>query len=127
MLSERNLLNNTIIIVTSDNGMAFPSAKNNLYEYGLHMPLAICWPEGIKKGGRIVDDLVSLTDLAPTLLECAGVQVPVMMTGKSLLKIFNSASSGQVDKSRKFVFAGKERHTVCRENDLPYPHNFYII
>jgi len=121
MFKERNLLNNTIIIVTSDNGMAFPSAKNNLYEYGIHMPMAISWPGGMKKGGRISEDLVSLTDIAPTLLECAGIKVPDEMTGKSLLKIFNSASSGQVDKSRKYVFAGKERHTVCRENDLPYP------
>ncbi|MCX6327558.1 MAG: sulfatase [Bacteroidia bacterium] len=121
LLSERNLLNNTIIIFTSDNGMAFPAAKNNLYEYGIHMPLAIRWPQGIQKGGRIVDDLVSLTDLAPTLLKCAGVKVPEEMTGKSLLKIFNSTSSGHIDKSRKYVFAGKERHTVCRENDLPYP------
>ncbi len=121
MLEERNLLDNTIIIVTSDNGMAFPAAKNNLYEYGIHMPLAIRWPEGIKTGGRIVDDLVSLTDIAPTLLECAGIQELDEMTGKSLLKIFNSSSSGIIDKSRKYVFAGKERHTVCRENDLPYP------
>ena len=121
MLKEKKLLNNTIIIVTSDNGMAFPSAKNNLYEYGIHMPLAISWPAGIKNGRRIIDDLVSLTDIAPTLLECAGIQEPAEMTGKSLLRIFNSTSSGQVDKSRKYVFAGKERHTVCRENDLPYP------
>ncbi|HUX57314.1 MAG TPA: sulfatase [Bacteroidales bacterium] len=121
MLENRNLLNNTIIIVTSDNGMAFPSAKNNLYEYGIHMPMAISWPGGIKKGGRISEDLVSLTDIAPTLLECAGIKVPDEMTGKSLLKIFNSTSSGLIDKSRKYVFAGKERHTVCRENDLPYP------
>jgi len=121
MLEERHLLKNTIIIITSDNGMAFPAAKNNLYEYGVHMPMAICWQEGIKKNGRIIDDLVSLTDLAPTLLECAGMQVPDEMTGKSLLKILNSSSSGRVDKSRKYVFAGKERHTVCRENDLPYP------
>ncbi|MBA7520247.1 Ulvan-active sulfatase [subsurface metagenome] len=121
MLEEKNLLANTIIIVTSDNGMAFPAAKNNLYEYGLHMPLAIRWPKGIQSSGRIVDDLISLTDLAPTLLQCAGLKIPDKMTGKSLLKIFNSTSSGQIDKSRSYVFAGKERHTVCREGDLPYP------
>lgn len=121
ILEERNLLDNTIIIVTSDNGMAFPGAKNNLYEYGIHMPLAIRWTEGIKTGGRIIDDLVSLTDIAPTLLNCAGIQELDEMTGKSLLKIFNSSSSGIIDKSRKYVFAGKERHTVCRENDLAYP------
>jgi N-sulfoglucosamine sulfohydrolase len=120
-LEKRDLLDNTIIIFTSDNGMAFPGAKNNLYEYGLHMPLAIRWPEGIKTGGRIIDDLVSLTDLAPTLLQSAGVEVPTEMTGKDMLAIFNSGAAGQVDKTRKYVFAGKERHTACREGDLPYP------
>ena len=133
LLKERNQLDNTVIIVTSDNGMPFPSAKNNLYEYGLHMPLAIRWPEGIKRGGRTVEDLVNLTDLAPTLLECAGIREPVEMTGRSLVEIFNSMSSGRVDKSRNYVFAGKERHTVCRADDLPYPqrsvrdHQFLYI
>lgn len=121
MLEERGLLDNTIIVVTSDNGMAFPSAKNNLYEYGIHMPLAISWNKGIQSGGRVIDDLISLTDLAPTLLQCAGTDLPKEMTGKSMIKIFNSLSSGRVDKKRKYVYCGKERHTVCRENDLPYP------
>ena len=120
-LEERELLDNTIIIVTSDNGMAFPSAKNNLYEYGIHMPLAIYWKEGIKDGGRIIDDLVSLTDLAPTLLEIGDADVPDAMTGKSLMKIFESSKSGKVDKSRKYVYSGKERHTLCREGNLGYP------
>ena len=121
MLEERNLLDNTIVIVTSDNGMPFPGAKNNLYEYGIHMPLAIRWPDGINTGGRIVDDLVSLTDLAPTILKSAGVKVPKEMTGYDLLKIFNSSASGKIDKARQYIYAGKERHTVCREGDLPYP------
>jgi len=133
MLEEKYLLDNTIIIVTSDNGMAFPAAKNNLYEYGIHIPLAIRWTKGMKKGSRIIDDLVSLTDIAPTVLQCAGIEVPDEMTGKSLLKIFNSKSSGQIDKNREYVFVGKERHTVCRERDLPYPqrsvrdHQFLYI
>jgi len=121
MLEERGQLDNTIIIVTSDNGMPFPGAKNNLYEYGIHMPLAIHWENGIKTSGRIIDDLVSLTDLAPTILKCADIKVPEEMTGNDLLEIFNSSASGKIDERRKYVFSGKERHTVCRENDLPYP------
>ncbi|MEN8204146.1 MAG: sulfatase, partial [Bacteroidota bacterium] len=121
MLEKEEILDNTLIIITSDNGMAFPSAKNNLYEYGIHMPLAIYWKEGIKNPGRVIDDLVSLTDLAPTLLEIGGADVPKEMTGKSLLEIFNSDKSGRVEKSRKYVFAGKERHTICREGELGYP------
>jgi uncharacterized sulfatase len=120
-LEERELLDNTIIIYTSDNGMAFPSAKNNLYEYGIHMPLAIRWPKGIARGGRTIEDLVSLTDLGPTLLEVAGITPPEAMTGQSLLNIFKSSSSGRVDPKRGYVFSGKERHTICRVGDLPYP------
>jgi N-sulfoglucosamine sulfohydrolase len=50
LLEEKGLLENTVIIVTSDNGMAFPGAKNNLYEYGVHIPLAIRWGKGITNG-----------------------------------------------------------------------------
>jgi uncharacterized sulfatase len=77
-------LENTLVIVCSDNGMPFPRAKANLYEYGTHMPLAIRWPARVK-GGRTVDDFAGHVDLAPTILTAAGVSVPADMTGKSLL------------------------------------------
>ena len=48
LLEKRGELDNTIVIVTSDNGMAFPRAKANVYEYGIHMPLAIAWPASFK-------------------------------------------------------------------------------
>ena len=70
-LRQQGELDNTLIVVTSDNGMPFPSAKANLMEYGSHVPLAICWPEKIKKGGTC-DELVSLIDLAPTFLQVGG-------------------------------------------------------
>lgn len=133
LLEDKGILDNTLIIATSDNGMAFPGAKNTLYEYGIHMPLAIRWEKGIQRPGRNIEDLVSLSDLAPTLLQCAGLAIPDEMTGKSLLKIFSSSKTGKIDKSRKYVFAGKERHTICREGDLPYPqrsirdHRFLFI
>ncbi len=46
---------NTIVVITSDNGMPFPRSKANLYEIGTHMPLAIRWPAKVK-AGRTVDD-----------------------------------------------------------------------
>ena len=55
------------------------------------------------------------------------------MTGKSLLGIFQSGSVDERNPHREFVFAGKERHTLCREDDLPYPqrsvrdHQFLYI
>lgn len=66
-------LNNTIIIVTADNGMPFPRAKANCFEYGIHIPMAISYPNGFPAGRR-VDDLISFIDLAPTILELAGIK-----------------------------------------------------
>ena len=126
MLEASGELDNTLIIVTSDNGMPFPRAKANLYEYGFHMPLAVRWGAKVK-GGRVVDDLVSLTDVAPTILEASGVQHPSIkngrfpMSGKSFLNILLSDKSGYVDTSRTAVYGGRERHSSSRWNNLSYP------
>lgn len=72
-LEKRGLLDNTIILITSDNGMPFPRGKAQEYEYSNHMPLPIMWPKGIKNPGREVEDMVSFIDFAPTFLEVAGI------------------------------------------------------
>jgi N-sulfoglucosamine sulfohydrolase len=120
ILEETGELENTIIVVTGDNGMAFPRAKANLYEVGIHVPLAIRWGQGAK-GGRTVDDLVSLIDLAPTFLEAANVKAPADIVGRSLLSILRSDQQGQVDPTRDKVFAGRERHSSSRPQNLGYP------
>ena len=119
-LEETGELDNTLIIVTSDNGMPFPRAKVNLYDLGVRMPLAICWGDKIK-GGRIVDDLVSHTDFAPTILEAAGLPIPPEMTGKSLMPILLSQQEGIVEPERNQVFSALERHTWCRPEGATYP------
>ena len=105
-LKERGELENTIIVVTADNGMPFPYAKANVQEYGTHVPLAICWPDEIK-GERVVDNPVGLIDLAPTFLEIAGVENAPEMTGKSLIPILFSDKQGTVDAGRKYVLTGR--------------------
>ena len=77
-------LENTIVVVTGDNGLPFPRAKANLYEQGMHVPLAICWGAEVA-GGRTVTDLVSFADLAPTLLDAVGLEASSEMTGRSLM------------------------------------------
>ena len=119
-LDKAGELDNTIIVVTSDNGMPFPRAKTTLYDWGTRMPLAIRWPESVP-AGRTVDDLVSHTDFGPTFLEAAGLPVPEMMTGRSLLPVLTSDSEGRVDPSRDRVFTAIERHTWTRPNGAPYP------
>jgi N-sulfoglucosamine sulfohydrolase len=114
---------NTILVVSGDHG--FPGVtrgKCNLYDFGTQVSLAIRWPQGIKVTGRIVDDFVSLPDLAPTFLEAAGVAAPQTMIARSLINVLQSDKSGQVDPLRDAVFTGRERHVAsARTDNLPYP------
>ncbi|QDU43188.1 Arylsulfatase precursor [Symmachiella dynata] len=122
MLKEAGELENTLVIVTSDNGMAFPAAKANAYEYGIHMPLAIAWPEKIP-GDRVVNDLVNLIDVTATIYAATDVKPPenYPLSGKSLLGLLESDASGIVEPDRDAVFSGRERHSSSRYNSLGYP------
>lgn len=114
-------LENTLIVISGDHGPpGFPHGKCNLYDFGTQVALAISGP-GVE-GGRVVDDFVCLPDLAPTFLEAGGVDVPQVMTGKSLWPVLKSKDTGLVDKSRTQVFTGRERHVAkARAGELPYP------
>lgn len=109
-------LENTLVIATSDNGMPFPRAKANLYEYGVHMPLAISFP-GETGSGQTIDDLVSFVDLAPTILDTAGVEKPASMIGQSLMRRMKQETSD----TQPFVLFGRERHSHSRYDNLGYP------
>lgn len=124
-LDRRKLLDNTIIIVTSDHGMPFPRSKGYAYLDSNHVPLAIHWPKGISHTGRVIDDFVDFTDIAPTILDLAkiaqtdsGMQ-PI--TGKSWKDILQSDKSGQVIPERDHVLIGKERTDVGRPLNQGYP------
>ena len=121
-LEEIGELENTIVIVTSDNGMPFPRAKANGYEYGVHVPFAVRFPKNFP-GGRIVDDLVGFTDIAPTILELTEISPDGMLpiSGKSILNILKSKNQGEVEISGKYVFAGRERHSSSRYINWGYP------
>ncbi|MFC2087443.1 sulfatase, partial [Bacteroidota bacterium] len=126
LLDEKGELENTLIVVTSDNGMPFPRCKGTEYEYSNHMPLAAMWPKGITNPGRTVDDFISFIDFAPTFLQLAGIQDIVNtgmkpIQGKSLVPIFQSKREGQVIAERNYVLLGQERHDIGRPNDVGYP------
>jgi arylsulfatase A-like enzyme len=115
-LERAGELDNTIVIVTSDNGMPFPRAKANVYDGGARVPLAIRW-KGVADPGRVIDSFVSLTDLAPTMLESAGLTPLDVMTGRSLLPLLRRRSQPGRDR----VFIERERHANVRRGDLSYP------
>ena len=114
LLEQAGELDNTLIVMTGDHGMPFPRAKGNLYDSGTRVPMAIRWKARIP-GGRSITDFVSTTDLAPTFLDAAGLQVPPEMTGESLLEILASDKSGRVAADRDSVIFGRERHVVAQE------------
>lgn len=125
VLEERGELENTIVVVTADNGMPFPRIKGQEYEYANHLPLAIMWKAGISNPGRRVEDFVNFIDFAPTFLELAGIAADSTtmqpITGQSLTDIFFSEAAGQVNPERNAVIIGKERHDVGRPHDWGYP------
>lgn len=115
-------LDNTLVVVSGDHGMPFPRCKANLYDSGVRVPLAICWPKRVPPG-RTVTDFVPLTDIAPTFLAAAGLPVPAEMTGQSLLPILTSDQSGRVEAERDHVVVGRERHVPAQAGGNPggYP------
>jgi len=124
-LEATGQLENTLIMVTADNGMPFPRVKGQTYEYSNHLPLAVMWPKGIQKPGRVIEDYVSFIDFAPTFLEVAGLDAKsagmAATTGRSLTDIFQSEKEGQVNPERDFVLVGKERHDVGHPGNVGYP------
>ena len=111
---------NTIIIVTSDNGMPFPYAKANCNEFGIHMPLAISW-KGKHTGGMTHSGLLGFIDITATIHDATGIKAPdkFPLSGRSFLGLL----TGNVDKPfrRDTVFSGRERHSSSRFNTLTYP------
>jgi N-sulfoglucosamine sulfohydrolase len=134
-LEQRALLDETLVIYTSDNGWQQPRGLANCYDTGTHVPMAIRWGTKIP-AGRIVDDFVSLTDLAPTFLDIAGIQPTqnvslaerrepsgktnesAKMTGRSFLDVISGKPS---HVNRDHVFVERERHANVRRGDLSYP------
>jgi arylsulfatase A-like enzyme len=122
VLERNDLLENTLFVVTSDNGMPIPRSKANNYEYANHMPLAVYWKGGIENPGRCIDDYISFIDYAPTFLDVAGVEWEgsgmLSTPGKSMMDIFVNNTDG---KDRSFILLGRERDDYGRPRNQGYP------
>jgi arylsulfatase A-like enzyme len=89
VLTSLSLADDTIVVFTSDHGNHFRTRnaeyKRSCHESSVHVPLAACGP-GFNAGGRI-ERLVSLVDLAPTILDAAGIAIPPTMQGHSAMPL----------------------------------------
>jgi len=110
VLEQAGRLENTIIVMTSDNGMPFPHAKANLYDYGTRVPLIISSFSKKVVQNKRNDSFINLIDLTPTFLELAGARNISEMDGKSLVPVL----TGQTTVHGNEVFLERERHCMAR-------------
>lgn len=118
-LERENLLDNSVIIYAGDQGFFLGENgwfdKRWIYEESMRMPLIVHWPEGIEPGSTD-DHLVQNLDLAPTILDLAGVDLPGYMQGRSLLPLFNGEQPSDWRKAVYYhYYEGPPRvHNVAR-------------
>lgn len=106
-LHQCGLQDNTLIICTTDHGLAFPNAKATLYDRGIGVMLIMRGPGGFL-GGRVFDGLVSHLDIYPTLCELAGIEQPPFLQGTSLLPLVRGETAAINDA----VFAEMTYHAA---------------
>jgi N-sulfoglucosamine sulfohydrolase len=101
-LTADGLANNTLIVFFADHGRSLPRGKRLCYDAGLRVPLLVRWP-GTLTANIVRDDVISLIDLAPTMLSAAGVRVPNGLDGQILF------GTGQSKRAREIAFAARDR------------------
>ena len=109
-LDRRGLREGTLAVFLSDNGAPFPRAKATAYDAGIRTPLIVSWP-GVTPVGVRYAGLASLIDLAPTLLDAAGAEIPATFHGAS----FGAALRDTAAPGREYVFAERNWHN-CDEH-----------
>ena len=100
ILEEEEVVENTIVMFLSDNGMAFPFSKTNCYLQSTNTPWIVRWPGKVLPNTTNKKDFISAIDFFPTVLEAAGLQIPEGMDGTS----FVPTLLGQKQEGRDKVF-----------------------
>jgi len=125
-LSEQGVAANTFVVLLSDNGSPFPRCKTSLYDSGVKTPFIVRWPSRVK-AGSINPNLISSIDLAPTILELAGIESPPEFEGRSFARtLFDPAVS-----IRDTVFLERNTHGLfgfergVRSLDFLYIQNLF--
>lgn len=120
-LEKQDALNNTLIIVMADNGRPFPHSKTRVNDRGMKTPFVIHYPEGVGEA-RQSNSLVSVIDIAPTILEMAGIEAPDNFQGRSFQALLDDPGR----PFRNYVFAEHNWHDyeaherMVRNRDFMY-------
>lgn len=105
-LREAGLYEDTVILLSTDHGIAWPFMKCQLYDGGIGVAMLLRWP-GMRAAGTVCDSLVSQVDVFPTLCELTGVPKPDWLQGVSMLP---AVEDGQ--DVRDAVFAEVNYHAA---------------
>lgn len=116
-LANAGLLDDTLIIYSSDNGIPFPNGRTNLYDSGIMEPFLVSNPFDSNMWGQVVEDMVNHVDITPTILDWFNISYPnytifsqpAILTGKSLLPY---VSSKKARKSDNLIFSSHSHHEV---------------
>lgn len=131
-LEEDGLWDNTIVIVWADHGVGMPRGKHTVWEQGTHVPLIVRFPEKYQhlapaKPGSVVDDLVCLMDMAPSVLTLAGLTPPETMQGRPLLvkgdaqqREFLVAMRNRLDTRTQFVRSIRDKRYRYMRHFFPH-------
>jgi arylsulfatase len=122
-LARQGVLDNTCIIFMADNGRPFARCKTRLYDSGIKTPLIVHWPAGLKQAGVVSDEMVSVIDLAPTLLELAGLTPPETFQGVSIAPLLADPGAS----IRTYAFAEHNWHgQIAHERMVRHGDYMYI-
>ncbi|MEM9280212.1 MAG: sulfatase [Verrucomicrobiota bacterium] len=99
MLEEHGLSENTLVMVVSEQGNAFPFAKWTLYDHGLQAAMVVRWP-GKVEAGSVANAMVEYVDVTPTFIDAAGGEAIDGLDGKSFLPVLE----GETDHHKDFVY-----------------------
>ena len=110
VLQRNGLMENTVVIFMSDNGMPFPRAKGTLYDSGIQTPFVVYWKNHAQEGAVHSNGLISTVDLAPTILDMAGIDTPADMFGRSFLPLIKDPARRGSD----YIYAERNWHD-CEE------------
>jgi len=125
-LEQDGLLDNTIVIWTTDHGDGLPRAKRELYDSGIKVPMIIRWPARLRPATPNSDgadrQLISFVDLAPSILFMAGVDIPDYMVGKP---IQSSAKRRYIYATRDRIDEVQDRQRAVRDRRFKYIRSWY--
>jgi arylsulfatase A-like enzyme len=107
LLDAEGLAENTLVIATTDHGLAMPGMKCTLYDRGIGVLLIMRGPRGFS-GGRVIDAMVSHLDIFPTLCDYLDIDPPDWLQGRSIMPLIR----GETDAINDAVFAEVNYHAA---------------